>query len=158
MEDMELRKPEDKELKAIKEWWAKVDTGCDDPGDVASKGMDDVPVLFAHIETLQQRLALSEAAGASMVDVLRKHWITAIECDHKAKTDTVRCSCSIWTGTPQASVGFAVEQWVQHIQALSSSHGKAALEVLRAAEEYADRFDQPKFLVDAVEKYRKGAK
>lgn len=47
--------------------------------------------------------------------VLRLHYVTAIECDHDAKTDTIRCNCSVWTGTPQPSVGAAVGEWVEHV-------------------------------------------
>ena len=55
--------------------------------------------------------------------ILAIHWITAIECDHEARTDTVRCSCSVWTGTPRASVGAAVTQWIEHVQLLISGGG-----------------------------------
>ena len=46
---------------------------------------------------------------------LALHYITAIDCDHDAKTDTVRCNCSVWTGAPQPSVGAAVQEWIDHV-------------------------------------------
>lgn len=47
--------------------------------------------------------------------VLGLHYVTAIDCDHDAKTDTVRCNCSVWTGQPQPSIGKAVMEWVDHV-------------------------------------------
>lgn len=60
-------------------------------------------------------LAIEAEARAELALRLLDHYVTAIDCDHEAKTDTVRCSCSIWTGTPQPSVRDAVRQWVDHV-------------------------------------------
>jgi hypothetical protein len=52
---------------------------------------------------------------ASVRDVLRLHWLTSIDCDHEALTDTARCFCTKWTGTAKASVGEAVTEWIEHV-------------------------------------------
>jgi hypothetical protein len=53
-------------------------------------------------------------------EALTGHYVTAIDCDHDAKTDIVRCSCSVWTGTPQPSVGAAVREWADHVMEVTS--------------------------------------
>ena len=59
------------------------------------------------------------ASKTHLAEVLRNHWVTAMECTHddspSGGTDIVRCSCSQWTGTVQPTVGAAVEEWVQHV-------------------------------------------
>lgn len=67
------------------------------------------------LEQHQTALAAKEQELARMKATLQNHWVTAVECNHEDKTDTVRCSCSVWTGTPQPSIGKAIEQWVQHV-------------------------------------------
>ena len=68
------------------------------------------------------------AALARVREALEGHWITAMECDHVTETDIVRCSCSVWTGTSQPSVGAAVRQWIAHVFALASLGGTAVEE------------------------------
>lgn len=69
----------------------------------------------AVLQELAFQLAAKEQELAQMKATLQDHWVTAVECNHEDKTDTVRCSCSVWTGTPQPSIGKAIEQWVQHV-------------------------------------------
>ena len=52
---------------------------------------------------------------AGFADVLRKHWLTGIECNHEARTDVATCYCSRWRSEPQPSVGEAVERWIEHV-------------------------------------------
>lgn len=52
---------------------------------------------------------------ARLREALSNHWVTDVDCDHEHLTDTVRCACSVWTGTPQSSVGNAIKQWVDHV-------------------------------------------
>jgi hypothetical protein len=52
---------------------------------------------------------------AALQYLLREHWLTQIECDHEAGTDTARCFCTIWTGAAQSSVKEAVEEWIAHV-------------------------------------------
>lgn len=48
-------------------------------------------------------------------EVLRDHWITAVQCDEAAQTDVVVCYCAKWRSEPMRSVGLAVERWVEHV-------------------------------------------
>jgi hypothetical protein len=57
----------------------------------------------------------ADPADGALREALLNHWITAVECNHEDATDTVRCSCSVWTGTPQPTVGDAVKQWIDHL-------------------------------------------
>jgi hypothetical protein len=50
------------------------------------------------------------------VDVLREHWLHAIECDHEKKVDRPICACSKVNLGWHASVGLAVETWLMHLQ------------------------------------------
>lgn len=75
----------------------------------------------SHAEMMRMWMEEEQALATDFVDlvtvhrVLREHWLTAMECNHEAKTDTVRCYCTVWTGTPQPSVAAAIEQWVEHV-------------------------------------------
>lgn len=51
------------DIEKIKNWWAKVDPGCDDPEDVASRGLDDVPLL---IKALEEALLEATIYGAAL--------------------------------------------------------------------------------------------
>lgn len=66
----------------------------------------------ATIATLQATLAERER---QMRETLKQHWVTAVDCNHEEKKDTVRCSCSVWTGTPKSSVGQAIDEWIDHV-------------------------------------------
>lgn len=59
-------KPEIEEIKKIKEWWEKVDPGCDDPEDVANKATDDVPILLSALEAAQEEVAEAKKALGDM--------------------------------------------------------------------------------------------
>jgi hypothetical protein len=59
-------------------------------------------------------------ARTEMRTALALHYVTAIDCDHDVATDTVRCNCSVWTGTPQANVGLAVSEWIDHVLAVAA--------------------------------------
>lgn len=49
--------------------------------------------------------------------VLINHWLTGIECDHARKMDRAGCSCSLVDLGWHASVGRAVDSWIDHIEA-----------------------------------------
>lgn len=72
-----------------------------------------------HEEVRRQVLQVTKQAFDDLAAVLADHYVTAIDCNHGKKTDTVRCSCSKWTGTPQLSVGAAVRQWILHVIVLA---------------------------------------
>ena len=48
-------------------------------------------------------------------DVLAKHWIVELRCNHDLKTDQVFCSCGSWRGPELLSVGSAVRAWADHV-------------------------------------------
>lgn len=79
---------------------------------------------------------MSERA-ATIQEVLRAHWLTSVDCDHKGKTDTARCFCTIWTGTPQLSVGAAVEQWIDHVTEMLSVSRTVTAKSLFISRNYA---------------------
>jgi len=75
----------------------------------------DAVFQAALAETNKELDDAAAQTAAAVTARLRGHWLTAVECDHEAATDTARCSCSMWTGTPQPSVGEAVDQWIAHV-------------------------------------------
>lgn len=81
------------------EWWSKQVHRPRDSRGAAGDAWDQAAILAK--ERFKQTLSL--------------HWLTNIECDHEAKTDTARCWCGYWTGTPQPSVAMAVQEWINHV-------------------------------------------
>jgi hypothetical protein len=67
-------------------------------------------------------------------EALRLHYVTKIDCDPVVKTDTVRCNCSVWTGTPQPSIGQAVAEYADHFVAALRAQG-----VVQSPDEGAER-------------------
>lgn len=63
-------------------------------------------------------LAIEAELAAEVEGLLALHYVTKIDCDPIAKTDTVRCNCSVWTGTPQPSIGAAAREYADHVARL----------------------------------------
>lgn len=90
--------------------------------------------LEQQIAALQAELAAARARGDlaqdqlyRLVAALEVHWLAGIDCDHETKTDTARCACSRFAGTPQPSIGAAVRQWLLHVTATVALEGLDAL-------------------------------
>lgn len=49
------------------------------------------------------------------LEVLQQHWLHAIECDHEKKVDRPICACSQVDLGWHATVGAAVDAWLQHV-------------------------------------------
>lgn len=53
-----------------------------------------------------------------LIEVLKRvtegHYLTAMKCDHEAKTDVAVCWC-MWTSSPQPCVGDAVKEFADHV-------------------------------------------
>jgi hypothetical protein len=49
------------------------------------------------------------------VELLRKHYLCGIQCNHERKIDRAICACSEWNCPPQPTVGEAVERWIEHV-------------------------------------------
>jgi hypothetical protein len=106
--------------KALSDGYALATTQCQ-PVQLAIDYLNDAAVKADAIE----RASLSperEAGGVVAVglrgvfsDVLKKHWLTGIECNHEAKTDVATCYCSTWKSEPCQSVGAAVDAWIAHV-------------------------------------------
>jgi len=76
------------------------------------------------VDTAVAAYADMRSRNAKLIATLKEHWLWAMECDHKTKTDVARCSCSQWACAPQPSIGAAVEQWAQHVAARLASPGE----------------------------------
>lgn len=59
------------------------------------------------------------AATGIPIEVLRDHWPTVI-CDHEAKVDRAQCSCCTYEPPVCASVGAAVESWIEHVRTVKA--------------------------------------
>lgn len=96
-------------------WWQRCSEAHAqlDADEEPRKNFDDNPK--------RTRRATPAPREEALRTVLREHWLTAIDCDHEAKTDTARCYCTRWTGAPQPNVGAAVEEWIAHVLAALAS-------------------------------------
>jgi hypothetical protein len=60
--------------------------------------------------------ALSAGAlPAHLRETLRAHYLAVLECDHERKQDRASCSCSAVALPWCASVGAAVDSWIEHV-------------------------------------------
>lgn len=50
-----------------------------------------------------------------IADVLVKHWLLEMRCNHELRTDTAVCACGIYRGQQELSVGAAVRSWANHV-------------------------------------------
>lgn len=142
------------DIEGIKEYWKKVDPGCDDPEDVASKGMDHVPVLLSEVEALRAKLAAAtEALGdmaankSSLADGIRNLQQVCITNMGLVKTLEEKLALSEAAGAEMREAlefakssiedpsngGLNETMYKVFEKALASDHGKAYLEVVRAA-------------------------
>jgi len=73
------------------------------------------------LENLLRRMF--KAGAASFAAALKEHWLTGVECDHEAKTDTATCYCSVWRSKPMPNIPAAVGEWIEHVKqaAITSS-------------------------------------
>lgn len=117
-EDFEAYKREHARLWTIQEKYqacqdqlAQVTTERDEQKRFAQDYYDEASKGWSKFREAERQLAEAQA----VFRVLPCHYVTAVDCNHQAMTDTVRCSCSVWTGTPQPSVGQAINEWVQHV-------------------------------------------
>ena len=56
---------------------------------------------------------------SALKQALREHWLTGIACDPELPRHTDRtrstCYCAIWRSEPMATVGEALEAWIEHL-------------------------------------------
>jgi hypothetical protein len=62
-------------------------------------------------------------------EVLRRHWLTGVCCDHEAGTNAAACFCSVWRSDTVNSPVAAAGAWIDHVVAeLIPPHEPAAVE------------------------------
>lgn len=61
------------------------------------------------------KIKLSERSRELVAKVLKEHYLSAVQCDHEAKTDLACCWCAVWSSGPRPSIGEAVDAWVGHV-------------------------------------------
>ena len=71
-------------------------------------------VIFATRVIRLNRAWLNER-GDPLRDVLRRHYLTQITCDHERKMDNPVCACSLVNLGWHPSVGDAVDAWIDHV-------------------------------------------
>jgi hypothetical protein len=71
-------------------------------------------VIFATRVIRLNRAWLAER-GDPLRDVLRRHYLTQITCDHDRKMDNPVCACSLVNLGWHPSVGDAVDAWADHV-------------------------------------------
>lgn len=69
--------------------------------------------------------ACGVTAGPALVcvEVLRQHWLRAMECDHATGQDKPHCSCSQVDLGWHPSIGAAVEAWLAHVSCVDLPDG-----------------------------------
>lgn len=79
--------------------------------------------LRAKDQERRRASGVTEAPALVSVEVLRQHWLRAMECDHATGQDKPHCSCSQVDLGWHPSIGAAVEAWLAHVSGVNPSHG-----------------------------------
>lgn len=86
--------------------------------------------VLGNIGRMARAALAASADDSALVEVvgrtLRQHWLAGIDCDEIAKTDRARCACSKVELPICASVGEAVDTWIQHVASLLGLSGGGA--------------------------------
>lgn len=70
-----------------------------------------------HVRVVAEVIAPALRAGAlrGLADVLAKHYLAEVACDHERREDNPRCACSLVHLGWHPSVGQAVDAWIEHV-------------------------------------------
>lgn len=74
----------------------------------------------ARLVSLEQAAAGAEEREKSSIpfDVLRKHYLAHIECDHEKKIDRAQCGCFGLYLPWCPNVGAAIDSWIEHLRSV----------------------------------------
>jgi hypothetical protein len=80
------------------------------------------PNVADAIKWWNTRTAASLDAGREALrTTLKEHWLTQVKCDHEAHTDTPVCYCCEFICEPKATLGEAVDAWIEHVITLTTN-------------------------------------
>jgi hypothetical protein len=83
----------------------------------------DAPFAAATVAVRAAAPIIERDALLRMTETLRKHWLMQMVCDHEHKTDRPMCACCDVDLGVHASVGAAVNAWIEHVLARATSVG-----------------------------------